>query len=176
MRRLHAYVFASVLTVAAGAATAATGSISPFTPKVLPVLVQVNAEGKVTGISPAVALPPTFNHLLAENLNQLITKPAYDHGKPVSSQFVINLELQATPRDEGDYDAHFAYVSTSPLPIGTWHWVNVEGQRIALANQDWPGSTHAAQFVPPIMHGFNAGISAPVAAPHAGVASGGRSG
>ncbi|WP_266160726.1 hypothetical protein [Dyella silvatica] len=139
MKRFHALALISVLTVTGGAAMAATGALSPFTPKVLPVLVQVNAEGKVTSLSPAIELPPSFKRLLAKNVGEMITKPAYDNGRPVSSQFVMNLALTTTPRDEGDYDAQFAYISTAPVPLGTWHWVNLEDRRFALAPNNSSG-------------------------------------
>jgi hypothetical protein len=56
-------------------------------------------------------------------------------GHPVSSQFVINLAMQATPRTDGKYDARFVYVSTSPVPSGSWYWVHQDGVRLALAPQ-----------------------------------------
>ncbi|SFR85956.1 3-deoxy-D-arabinoheptulosonate-7-phosphate synthase [Dyella sp. OK004] len=112
---------------------AASGSLTQFKPKVVPVLVQVNSAGKVTSASPAIELSPVVRRLLDKNLDEMINKPAYDHGKPIASQFVINLALQATPREEGNYDAQFAYVSSVPVPIGQWHWVNLDGRRLALA-------------------------------------------
>lgn len=133
MKRFHAFVLVGVLSVTAGAAMAASGSLSPFKPKVVPVLVQVNSQGKVTSASPAIELSPVVRRLLDKNLGEMITKPAYDRGKPVASQFVINLALQATPREEGNYDAQFAYVSAVPVPIGQWHWVNLDDRRLALA-------------------------------------------
>lgn len=140
MKRFHACVLVGVLSVAAGAAVASSGSLSPFKPKVVPVLVQVNSEGKVTSASPAIELSPVIRRLLDKNLDEMITKPAYDHNRPVASQFVINLALQATPREEGNYDAQFAYVSSVPVPIGQWHWVNLDGLRLALAgpNNQFP--------------------------------------
>ncbi|WP_430388041.1 hypothetical protein [Dyella sp. 20L07] len=136
MKTFHAFVLAGVLSATGTAAMAATGALSPFTPKVLPVLVQVNSAGKVTSASPAIPLSPRFDRLLAKNLNEMISKPAYENGRAVASQFVINLALQATPREQGDYDAQFVYVSTAPVPIGTWHWVNIEGRRFALAGSN----------------------------------------
>jgi len=133
MNRFHSLALVGALSVTAGTVMAASGSLSPFRPHVLPVLVQVDASGKVTNASPAVELSPAISRLLAKNLDEMITKPAYDHGRPVASQFVMNLALQAMPRDEGNYDAQFVYVSTTPVPTGTWHWVNIDGRRFALA-------------------------------------------
>ncbi|MDO1530308.1 hypothetical protein QMK61_15835 [Fulvimonas sp. R45] len=126
----------------AGTATAGSASLSPFPPKLLPVLVNVDASGKVTEASPAMALPPAFDRLLRRNLDELITGPAHSHGRAVSSQFVINLYLRATPRQDGEYDAHFAYVSTTPVPSGRWHWVDLNGRRLALA----PDGSYPTRF------------------------------
>jgi hypothetical protein len=110
-------------------------SLNEFRPGVMPVLVHVDARGKVTDVSPSVELSPKVNRLLRQNLDELITKPATDHGRPVSSQFVINLAMQASPRADGDYLARFVYVSSSPVPSGQWYWVHIDGHRLALANR-----------------------------------------
>jgi hypothetical protein len=117
----------------ASAAMADSWSLSPFPPKVLPVLVNVNASGKVTEASPAMELPPAFDRLMRENLDEMITGPAHRHGRAVSSQFVLNLYLRAIPRKDGEYDVSFAYASTNPVPSGRWHWVSLDGRRLALA-------------------------------------------
>lgn len=126
-----------MLTVGSGAVLASSWSLNEFKPKVMPVLVQVDSQGKVTDASPANELPPRFDRLLRENLDQMITKPATDrHGRPISSQFIINLTLEATPRPEGDYSARFAYVSSKPVPSGSWYWVHIDGHRLALADRN----------------------------------------
>lgn len=137
MKSLQPLAFIGMMLLAGtGTAMAATGSLNGFTPRLLPVLVQVNAQGKVTDASPAMKLSPRLERLLRENLDELINQPATDHGRPVASQFIANLTLQVTPRREGGYDARFAFVSGSPVPSGSWHWVNVDGHRLALARQD----------------------------------------
>jgi len=132
--------------------------------------VQVSAQGKVTSASPATTLSPRLDRLLRADLDEMIRQPAVDeHGRPVSSQFVINLALQAATRAQGGYDARFAYVSASPVPAGSWYWVHIDGHRLALASQrsfDGPGrfplhrdrhqpdqnrAYHAASL-PPIRH------------------------
>lgn len=139
MKPLHTIALCAALAAIAGSALAAgTGSLNEFQSKVLPVLVYVNAQGKVTDASPATRLPPALNRLLLANINERITGPAIVHGKPVPSQFVMNLALQATPRPGGDYDAQFAYVSASPVPPGSWYWVHIDGHRLALANRNSP--------------------------------------
>ncbi|WP_229792713.1 PAS domain-containing protein [Rhodanobacter panaciterrae] len=129
-------MFAGVLTVGASAAVASSGSLNEFRPGVMPVLVHVDAKGKVTEVSPSAELSPKVNRLLRQSLDEMISKPATEHGRPVSSQFVINLAVQASPRPEGDYLARFVYVSSSPVPNGSWFWVHVDGYRLALANRD----------------------------------------
>lgn len=125
------------LAIAGSSAVMATSqSLNEFTPKVLPVLVQVNSHGKVTAVSPSIELSPQFDRLLRQTVAELITRPANDHGHPVASQFVMNLALRTSPRPDGTYDARFAYVSTSPVPSGSWYWVHVDGHRLALMNRN----------------------------------------
>ena len=125
-----------VLALCAGTAAAQSASLNQFKPKVMPVLVQVNAHGKVTSASPAIELTPKLTRLLRENLDEMIVRPATDkQGHPISSQFVINLAVQATPHLKGNYDVHFAYVSTTPVPAGSWYWVHRNGVQLALAPQ-----------------------------------------
>jgi hypothetical protein len=124
------------LIFVSGMAAAGSGSLSAFIPKVLPVLVQVDAHGKVTGVSPATELSPKLRRLLRANLDEMITAPAIDDkGRPTSSQFVINLALQTSPRADGNFDVSFAYVSTAPVPSGSWYWVHTDGRELALASQ-----------------------------------------
>ena len=125
-----------VLALPAGTAAASSDSLSAFTPTVLPVLVQVDAEGTVTSVSPATDLAPKLNQLLRANVDEMISGPAIDKkGRSVSSQFIINLALQASPRPDGDYEVNFAYVSTSPVPGGSWYWVRTDGRQFTLASR-----------------------------------------
>lgn len=121
---------------AAPVAFADSMSVNQFTPRVLPVLVQVDSHGQVRQVSPSVELSPQYDRLLRQTLDQMINQPAKDHGRPVASQFVINLGLQATARPDGKYEAHFVYVSASPVPAGSWYWVHIDGHRLALANRN----------------------------------------
>jgi len=115
-----------------------TMSLNPFPHRVEPVLVQVDAHGKVTKASPAYSLPPKMSRLLNTNLGEMIHAPATDKsGRAIPSQFVMNVALQATPNGTGDYEAHFAYVSTRPVPPGSWYWVHLDGDRLALASRDF---------------------------------------
>jgi hypothetical protein len=138
MKRFRIMVLLGTLTAAQGAlATQQTSmSINQFTPRVLPVLVQVDRHGKVTDVSSAVQLEPRYDRLLRQTLGEMITRPANDHGRAVASQFVINLGLETSPRSDGNYDARFVYVSTSPVPPGSWYWVHIDGHRLALRSRN----------------------------------------
>src|SRR6185312_6058655 len=101
-------------------AVADSMSLNQFPHRVEPVLGQVDAAGKVTRASPAYTLPPKMTRLLRDNLSEMIRKPATDkHGKPTSSQFIMNMALQA-----------------KPVPPGSWYWVHLDGDRLALASPD----------------------------------------
>lgn len=132
--------FLAVLGVSlvASQATAASESLSDFPLKTLPVLVNVDAAGKITGASPAMHLPPNLERLLRTNLDEMVSGPAHWKGKAISSQCIINVSLKASPRTDGNYDAGFAYLSSQPVPIGRWHWVNLDGRRLMLASDDFP--------------------------------------
>lgn len=138
MKRSHVVVLVGAWSALGGVAMASTssGSLNPFPQRVLPVLVQVNAAGKVTSASPAIALEPQMSRLLSQNLNEMITKPAEARGRPIASQFILNLQIEAAKRPDGNYDAHFVSVSTQPVPAGNWHWVDIEGRMWALAGPD----------------------------------------
>ncbi|WP_233841784.1 hypothetical protein [Dyella sp. 2HG41-7] len=112
-----------------------------------PVLVYVNAQGKITEVIPADRLSPDLTRLLRTNLEEMIHTPAYDkQGKPVSSQFVINVSLQSQPNGTGGFDTHFAYVSANPVPPGRWYWSHDANGRLGLSNQ-----TNFARNAPPDM-------------------------
>ena len=133
MKRLSTLFLFGALTATGSAAATGSFSLNQFHSGVLPVLVQVNAKGKVTRVSPSTSLAPRYDRLLRANIHELITGPAMDHSRAVSSQFVMNVTLKTTPRSDGSYDAQFAYVSTKPLPSGPLHWVTIDGHRLALA-------------------------------------------
>jgi hypothetical protein len=176
MKRFCATLLLGTLAAGQGVLATSSMSINQFTPRVLPVLVQVDSHGKVTDVSPAVDLAPRYDRMLRETLDQMITGPANDHGRSVASQFVINLGLQASPRSDGKYDTRFVYVSTSPVPSGSWYWVHIDGHRLALRSrndlgprhqyferrQDFNGYREPTRFDPPVQ---NAARNAPSPAP-----------
>lgn len=137
MRTPFLAVAAMAVLGSTGAIADNTMSLNQFPHRVEPVLVQVNAQGRVTSASPAYQLTPKLNRLLRANLDGMIRKPAVDkHGKPIPSQFIMNMAVRTEPRTDGNYDAWFAYVSTKPVPPGSWYWVHLDGDRLALASQD----------------------------------------
>jgi hypothetical protein len=132
MKRLSTLFLFGALTAAGSAAATGPHSMNDFKRGVMPVYVQVNANGKVTRVSPSVELSPRYDRLLRTNLSELITGPAMRHNKGVSSSFVINMALKTTQRSDGSYDAQFAYVSAKPVPFGALHWVRTDGTQLAL--------------------------------------------
>ena len=136
MRTPFLAVAAMAVLGSTGAIADDTMSLNQFPHRVEPVLVQVNAQGRVTSASPAYQLTPKLNRLLRANLDGMIRKPAVDkHGKPIPSQFIMNMAVRTEPRTDGNYDAWIAYVSTKPVPPGSWYWVHLDGDRLALASQ-----------------------------------------
>lgn len=152
MRRFRSCLTLGLL-IAAGAANAENWSLNSFRSHVLPVLVQVDSMGKVTNVSPALELTPLFDRLLKESLDEMITGPALHHGKQTASQFVINLKLKTAPKEDGNYDVRFAYVSAVPVPGGNWHWSLEDGHRLALVSNH-RGTWHynARAFATPPTH------------------------
>lgn len=134
LRQLSA--LAGLLALGSGTAMAGSDSLNHFNTKYLPVLVQVDSHGKVTDASAAMELAPKLKRLLYQNLGEMITSPATNkHGRAIASQFIINLELQATPLDDGNFDTKFAYISTAPVPNGSWYWVHTDGVQLSLARR-----------------------------------------
>lgn len=128
-------MLAASLALSSAPAFAADG-LSEFPPKVLPVLLKVDAQGRITDVSPAIRLAPAMERLLRANLDEMVGRPAVDRdGRPIPSQFVVNLALVTSPRPDGKFDAHFSYVSNVPVPAGSWYWVHTDGRQLALASQ-----------------------------------------
>lgn len=133
MKRLSTVVLLGAMAATGSAAATGSFSLNQFNSGVLPVLVQVNAHGKVTRVSSSTQLAPRIERLLRKNIQELITGPAKNHNRQVSSQFVMNVTLKTAPRPDGSYDAQFVYVSANPIPAGPMHWVSIDGHRLALA-------------------------------------------
>lgn len=171
MRTTRVAIALVAMLASTGAIADDSMSLNQFPHRVEPVLVQVNAQGKVTEASPAYRLTPKLNRLLRANLDEMIRKPAVDkHGKPIASQFVMNLALQTTPRAGGDYDVQFAYVSTAPVPNGSWYWMHLDGDRLALADRStmyrrephMPVERYRDSYRPQLPHNTQPGAVPPI--------------
>ncbi|HJP97994.1 MAG TPA: hypothetical protein VJ862_05460 [Rhodanobacteraceae bacterium] len=138
MKALHISLIAGALAALAGTAMASSGSLVEFRPQVMPVVVQVNAEGRVTDILPSEQLPPGLSHLLVDQLNAWIVKPAVVKGHPVASRFIAEVGMRANPRKDGKFDASFVYVKGLPMPFGgAVHWNVINGGlELALVSDD----------------------------------------
>lgn len=109
------------------------GSLNSFPVRVLPVLVRVDAKGRIREIDPAYRLSPGFDRVLKDNVEEMILGPALDkRGGRIASQFILNLVVETNLRDDGSYDASFRYASTQPVPSGRWGWEHIDGYRLAL--------------------------------------------
>lgn len=133
MLRLAAIALSGVLGLSTMASAAQPAQGATKGQHVIPVLVSVNSHGKVTDVTPAYRMRPEFSRLLRSTLDQMIKKPAMRHGKAVSSQFVMNMALNASKRSDGQYQAKFDYVSSKPLPTGSWYWVHRSDGTLALS-------------------------------------------
>ncbi|HET7163097.1 MAG TPA: hypothetical protein VFI32_10555, partial [Rhodanobacteraceae bacterium] len=128
MKPLRASVIACAIAASAGTAMASSGSLVEFKPKVMPVVVQVDARGQVTDVLPSEQLTPWLRRMLVEQLDAWIVKPATVKDHPVASRFIIEVAMQTKPRKDGKYDANFVYVKSLPMPVaGAVHWNVING-------------------------------------------------
>ncbi len=108
--------------------------------RVLPVLVKLNAQGRVTDVSPSSRLPPKINRLLRANITEIFGGPANTSApgnSDSSRQFIANMTAVATPNGSEDlHTMYFALVSTQAVPGGSWYWEHVDGRRLALVNRN----------------------------------------
>ncbi len=112
------------------------GSLNAFPVHAVPVLVNVNSKGRITDLASAYQLSPSLNRLLRKNVEEMISQPAVDQtGRAIPSQFVLNLVLDSSQRDDGNYDTLFRYVSTQPVPAGRWAWAHIDGHQLALMDR-----------------------------------------
>ena len=145
MKPLHASVIACAIAAFAGTALASSGSLVEFKPQVMPVVVQVDAHGKVTDILPSEQLTPRLQQMLVKQIDAWIVKPATVKGHPVGSRFIVEVAMQAKPRKDGNYDASFVYVKSLAMPFGgVVHW-NVINGGLELALVSDMGGGHERQ-------------------------------
>jgi hypothetical protein len=124
-----------LLGFAAGAASASQKEDNTAQPRVIQVLVHVNAEGEVTEVTPAYKLRPAFVGQIRSALQKMITEPAMKHGKPASAQFVLTLGVAPIVRENGEQSVRITYISSKALPNGSWYWQTSPGHRLTLAGQ-----------------------------------------
>lgn len=128
------YTLAAGLLMAAAAPALATElAIATYEEGVIPVLITVNKEGKVTSMVPSQRLKPSVNRLLRETIDQLVIDPAQRNGEASSSQAVIRMKLESVARDDGQYDARFVPIEIKSVPTSAWGW-KINGQSYALVN------------------------------------------
>ena len=140
MKQFHAMLVGAVMMLACGTTMADPMALTHFKPRVMPVLVAVDAKGHVTKVLPSTPLSPKLQRLLAENLDEWIAKPAMAKGHAVGSQVIVSVALRAEPRKDGNYDVNFAYVSMLPSPYGSAaHWVWKDGDQLALVSDSDAG-------------------------------------
>lgn len=128
MNPLRASLIACAIVAFAGTAMASSGSLVEFRPTVMPVVVQVDAQGQVTDIQPSEQLTPRLQKMLVKQLDAWIIGPATVKGHPVGSRFIVEVAMQAKPRKDGNYDASFVYVKSLAMPFaGAVHWNVING-------------------------------------------------
>ena len=148
MNSFRASLIFCAIAAFAGTAMASSGSLVEFKPQVMPVLVQVNAHGRVTDVQPSFQLTPWSQKLLTQQLDAWISQPASDNGHPVSSRFIVEVAMRTTQRKDGKYDASFVYVKSLPAPLGgAMHWNIINGGlEIALVEDGTGRSEWRAPF------------------------------
>ena len=128
MKPLRASLIACAIAAFSGTAMASSGSLVEFKPAVMPVVVQVDAQGQVTDVLPSEQLAPWLQKMLVKQLDAWIIKPATVKGHPVGSRFIVEVAMQAKPRTDGNYDAQFVYVKSMAMPFaGGVHWNVING-------------------------------------------------
>ncbi|MGH8234148.1 MAG: hypothetical protein ACREPU_08120 [Rhodanobacteraceae bacterium] len=97
-------------------------------PQVLPIVVEVNNQGRVTDINPAIQLRPWLRKMLIKQIDAWIVKPLTVKGHPVDSRFILEVAMRTQPASDGKYDASFVYVKSLPLAYnGPQHWNVING-------------------------------------------------
>jgi hypothetical protein len=143
MKPSHASLLACAIAAFAGTAVASSGSLVEFKPKVMPVVVQVNAQGRVTDILPSRQLTPGWRQMLVKQLDGWIIRPATVKGHLVGSRFIVEVAMQAKPRKDGNYDASFVYVKSLAMPFaGAVHWNVINGGLELALVSDLGGHAH----------------------------------
>src|SRR5699024_1575164 len=112
----------AALLAAAPLAHAATPQTGDASYHVLPVLITVNKQGRVTNMLPAVRLNSAIRRVVKTTLDKMVTGPIFEHGKPASGQIVVQLLIKGTRQADDRYRVDLSYLASQPVPYGQWHW------------------------------------------------------
>lgn len=119
MKTQYAFLAAGITIVLSCAAVASTTPPVSPQPRIIWTVVNVNKLGKVTSILPSERLPPWEHKLLMNQLHAWFNQPATNkHGKPISSRFVMKLDMRVKPTTAGAYAANFTVAKTMPINFG----------------------------------------------------------
>ncbi|TAA06859.1 hypothetical protein EA658_19060 [Pseudoxanthomonas winnipegensis] len=160
MERSLARLCAGALALASFGCAATELTVARFEEGVVPVLVSVNSQGKITRVQASQTLKPSMNRLLRKNLDEAIVAPALRDDHPVNSQMVLRMKLNLTPMEDGRYAAKFVPVDGKQVPFGAWFW-RLDGDRYALVD-DFRGPSTPRQAMPPQ---FNRELHSPPSPP-----------
>lgn len=128
MKRFHTLLAAGIVAALAGVPALSFAQLWNQKPAVMPVVVQVNAQGKVTDINPALQLRPWMRQMLIKQIDAWIVNPLTVKGHPVDSRFIIEVAMRTNPAADGKYDVSFVYVKSLPLAYGgPQHWNVING-------------------------------------------------
>lgn len=116
-----------VVTVCVGLAPALATNARATPPGdtsfVLPVLVELNHDGKVVAVDPALRLPAALQRLLQASVVEIISHSGHDcRGTCTGGTAVMKLAMHLTPAAHGNYKVNFEYRSLQRLGSGPWHW------------------------------------------------------
>ncbi len=114
----------------------ASNVVSRVEHKAVPVLVQVDAHGKVTNITPAFKLRPDVQKRMRSSIQSMITGPREHKGHAVQSQLVMTIMPKVSLRPDGKYDVRMVSVKNQPVPTGSWYWMEDSRHRLALASEN----------------------------------------
>lgn len=135
MRKLLLASLAAALLLSGVAVADDHAAAEQATPKVEPLLVKVDAQGKVVSMLPAYKLPASLEQTLRTTVEGMVKKPAVDKdGHPIPSQFIMNMAMQVQPGANGTNSVQFTVASIKQVPDGSWYWVRTPDHRMALAN------------------------------------------
>lgn len=147
MERCLAGFCVGALALASFGCAATELTVARYEQGIVPVLVSVNSQGKVTHVQASQNLKPSLSKLLRRNLDEAVVAPALRNNKPVNAQIVMRMKLDVTPTEDGRYAARFLPVESKQVPYGAWFW-RVDGDRYALVD-DVRGPPMLRQLPPP---------------------------